>query len=82
MSTANAFGGPASGWLQAQAMMSMDTCMVRLVDRRTGAAHRVNGKPLTVFTRNPNDAAAALLSGRDPAIWEARIEPLNRGGSR
>lgn len=52
------------------------TCAVRLIDRRTGQSHRVNGSPLVIFTRIPADAVADLLEGRDPAIWEARVEPL------
>lgn len=52
------------------------TCVVRLIDRRTGSVHRINGTPLTVFTRNPRAAADELLQGRDPALWEARIEPI------
>lgn len=52
------------------------TCAVQLVDRRTGAVHRVNGSPLVVFTRRPEEAAADLLSGRDSTLWEARIDPI------
>jgi hypothetical protein len=55
------------------------TCAVRLVDRRTGQTHRINGSPLTVYTRRPDEAAAELLRNRDVAVWEARIEPLDRG---
>lgn len=55
------------------------TCAVRLIDRRTGAVHRVNGVPLILFTRSPDIAATELLSGRDPAVWEARIDPLTQG---
>ena len=51
-------------------------CAVRLIDRRTGQTHRINGSPLVLFTRNPAEAAADLLSGRDVAVWEARIEPI------
>jgi hypothetical protein len=54
-------------------------CAVRLIDRRTGLIHRVNGSPLVLFTRSPDLAAAELLAGRDAAVWEARIEPI--GGS-
>ncbi len=54
-------------------------CAVRLVDRRTGQTHRVNGSPLVLFTRRPEDAAAELLEGRDGNLWEARIEPIERG---
>ncbi|WP_434617471.1 hypothetical protein [Tabrizicola sp. M-4] len=49
---------------------------VRLIDRRTGLTHRINGSLLVLFTRSPDIAAAELLSGRDAAIWEARVEPL------
>lgn len=51
-------------------------CAVRLVDRRTGLTHRVNGSPLVLFTRNPAEAVAELLSGRDARVWEARVEPI------
>ena len=49
---------------------------IRLIDRRTGQVHRVNGAPLLALSREPQAAAASLLEGRDPALWEARIEPL------
>ncbi|WP_347139055.1 hypothetical protein [Paracoccus sp. SSK6] len=49
---------------------------VRLIDRRTGQVHRVNGAPLLALSREPEAAAASLLEGRDPVLWEARIEPL------
>ena len=52
------------------------TCAVRLIDRRTGQTLRVNGSPLVLFTRRPEDAAAELLAGRDTSLWEARIEPI------
>lgn len=52
------------------------TCAVRLIDRRTGLTHRVNGSPLVIYTRNPSEAVADLLDGRDAAVWEARVEPL------
>lgn len=52
------------------------TCAVRLIDRRTGTAHRVNGRPLLIYTRNPEAAVAELLRGRDPSIWEALVEPI------
>jgi hypothetical protein len=52
------------------------TCAVRLIDRRTGLTHRVNGSPLVIFTRNPSDAVADLLEGRDATVWEARVEPI------
>lgn len=52
------------------------TCAVRLIDRRTGQTHRINGSPLVIFTRNPAAAVADLLEGRDAAVWEARVEPI------
>ena len=63
----------------AQAPMprtSRVTCAVRLIDRRTGLTHRVNGSPLVIFTRNPSEAVADLLEGRDATVWEARVEPI------
>lgn len=54
-------------------------CAVRLVDRRTGQTHRVNGSPLVLFTRSPDEAVAELLSGRDASVWEARVEPIGAG---
>jgi hypothetical protein len=63
----------------AKALMprpSRATCAVRLVDRRTGLTHRVNGSPLVIFTRNPSEAVADLLEGRDVSVWEARVEPI------
>jgi hypothetical protein len=50
---------------------------VTLIDRRTGAALRVNGSRLTIYTRSPALAAEELLSGRDPSVWDVRIEPLD-----
>lgn len=52
------------------------TCAVRLIDRRTGQTHRINGSPLVLFTRSPDEAVAELLSGRDAAVWETRVEPI------
>lgn len=54
----------------------LQACAVRLIDRRTGLTHRINGSPLVLFTRNPAEAVAELLSGRDANVWEARIEPI------
>lgn len=58
------------------AVLSPATCAVRLIDRRTGQSHRINGRPLVLFTRTPDEAAAELLDGRDASVWEARIEPI------
>lgn len=58
------------------AMPQPPLCSVRLIDRRTGKAPRVNGAPLLVYSRNPESAAAEMLDGRDPDLWEIRIEPL------
>lgn len=65
---------PRSAFGQAGSLRP--TCAVRLIDRRTGRPHRINGSPLVLFTRRPEEAAAELLDGRDPAVWEARIEPM------
>ena len=67
----------AAGLAQAPTLRPLPpTCAVRLIDRRTGLTHRVNGSPLVIFTRNPSEAVADLLEGRDTAVWEARIEAL------
>ena len=52
-------------------------CAVTLIDRRTGAPARRNGTRLQVLTRTPQSAAADFLSGRDPLVWDVRIEPLD-----
>lgn len=52
------------------------TCVVRLVDRRTGLTQRVGGRPQVIFSRYPQEAAAELLEGRDRSIWEVRIDPI------
>lgn len=62
--------------LTAMAKPLRQACAVRLVDRRTGLTHRVNGSPLVLFTRSPTEAVAELLSGRDPSVWEARVEAI------
>lgn len=76
--TAFAAFHPAATWAGSMPMMqgSARACLVRLIDRRTGAAHRINGTPLTLYSRRPNEAAAELMQGRDPSVWEARIEPI------
>jgi hypothetical protein len=53
---------------------------VQLIDRRTGRVHRVNGSPLILLTRRPDDAVAELLDGRDATVWETRIDPIERRG--
>ena len=56
------------------------TCAVRLIDRRTGASHRVNGRAVMLLSLDPALAARTLLAGRDAAVWEARIEPFGPAG--
>ncbi len=63
----------------AAMMQAGAVCAVSLIDRRTGSPLRINGSPVVLFSRQPHEAAADLLSGRNPAVWEARIEPLNHG---
>lgn len=57
-------------------------CAVSLIDRRTGRAHRINGRPLVLFTRQPEEAAAELLEGRDAAIWDVRVEAIGQEAER
>jgi hypothetical protein len=65
-----------AGTADAASVPLSQTCAVRLIDRRTGQTLRLNGSPLVLFTRRPEDAAAELLAGRDSSLWEARIEPI------
>jgi hypothetical protein len=57
-------------------VLSPTACAVQLIDRRTGQSHRINGRPLVLFTRTPDQAVAELLEGRDASVWEARVEPI------
>lgn len=75
MTLARPLASPAQTGLPATAPLSR-ACAVRLVDRRTGQTHRINGSPLVLFTRTPDVAVAELLAGRDAAVWEARVEPI------
>jgi hypothetical protein len=50
--------------------------VVRLIDRRSGLTHRVNGSPLILLSDRPDLAVAQLLAGRDATVWEARVEPV------
>ena len=68
--------GQAGRAMSSTAGPLRQACAVRLIDRRTGQTHRINGSPLMLFTKTPEVAAAELLSGRDASVWEARIEPI------
>lgn len=72
--------GPAGRMVSPMPAALRQACAVRLIDRRTGQTHRINGSPLVLFTKTPDEAAAELLRGRDATVWEARIEPLGQGG--
>ncbi len=61
----------------ARSIVPGSVCVVTLVDRRTGSALRVNGSRMVIYTRAPRIAAEELLSGRDPSVWDVRIEPLD-----
>lgn len=78
--TRPAMAGQAGLAMPATTAPLRRTCAVRLIDRRTGQTHRINGSPLVLFTRRPEEAAADLLEGRNPDVWEARIEPIEAGG--
>ena len=68
--------GRAGRTMSAMPAPLSQACAVRLVDRRTGQTHRINGSPLVLFTKSPDEAVAELLSGRDATVWEARVEPI------
>lgn len=59
-----------------------ETYSVSLVDRRTGLPHRVNGTPLALFTREPDEAAQELLRHRDRSLWDVRIDVLATRAAR
>ena len=61
---------------KVNAMGMRGTCVVRLIDRRTGLTHKVGGSPLVIFTRDPALAASELLAGRDSTVWEVRVDPI------
>ncbi len=81
MMAANVFGAarPARAAVLTEKPGMPRLCAVWLIDRRTGSAHRVNGTPLVIYTRDPDEASADLLRNRDPKVWEARIEPFGQG---
>lgn len=64
--------------VDATGLSHQTLCAVHLIDRRTGSLHRVNGRPLLMLTRKPQDAVTELMVGRDPAIWETRIEAIEQ----
>lgn len=68
--------GQAGRAVSAMPAPLSQACAVRLIDRRTGQTHRINGSPLVLFTKSPDEAVAELLSGRDTTVWEARVEPI------
>lgn len=81
MITISAFGSRQAAMVGTMGgMPAMLACSVRLIDRRTGRTHRVNGAPMVVQSREPHRTASEMLRGRDPAIWEARIEVLRPEG--
>ena len=52
------------------------TYAVRLIDRRTGMAQRINGKLFTVYTKHPQETVAEMMRSRSASCWEARVAPL------
>ena len=83
MTATTAFHTPTlrqMGMTLRDAVAMRGACSVSLIDRRTGAIARRDGAALIAYSNSPAETAAQLLAGRDPAIWEARIAPLD--GSR
>ncbi len=60
----------------ANAANAAPVCAVRLINRRTGMVHRINGAPLVMFTRTPQDATQDLLRNRDATEWGVLVETL------
>ena len=61
---------------------ALRNCAVWLIDRRTGATHRVNGRPFVVFTRRPDLAIAEMMEGRDARVWDTRVEAVGWEGAK
>ncbi|WP_431300707.1 hypothetical protein [Tabrizicola sp. BL-A-41-H6] len=59
-----------------------ESWLVRLMDRRTGQTHRVNGSPLVIVSTTPEAAVADLMQGREASVWEARVEPLTTSNTK
>ena len=74
--------GRAGRAMSAMPESLSQACAVRLIDRRTGQTHRINGSPLVLFTKSPDEAVAELLSGRDATVWEARVELIGTAASK
>lgn len=68
---------PTAATTVIPSMIPGTLCVVSLVDRRTGVPLRVNGSKLAIFTRAPALAAGELLQGRDPSIWEVKVQALD-----
>jgi hypothetical protein len=60
----------------APAVHPQTTYAIQLIDRRTGAIHRINGAPLVVYSSDPDVASFDLMQDRDPTIWSIRAEAL------
>lgn len=57
-------------------------CVVRLINRRTGLPHRINGTALEVLTRTPDEASRDLLRNRDTTLWRIEVAVLARPSGR
>lgn len=68
---------PPSAHKEVASVSPGSVCAVTLVDRRTGAALRLNGSRVVIYTRSPEIAAQELLAGRDPSVWDLRVQPLD-----
>jgi hypothetical protein len=49
---------------------------IRLENQETGVCLDVDGIVLTWFTRSPEAGIRELMEGRDPEIWQPRVERL------
>ncbi|MBT9385762.1 hypothetical protein KM176_17965 [Pseudooceanicola sp. CBS1P-1] len=48
---------------------------LRFVACGTGQAYRINGRLLTVYARDTEQAAREMMLGRDPRRWRVQILP-------
>ncbi|WP_424931854.1 hypothetical protein [Amaricoccus macauensis] len=47
---------------------------IKLENQETGKCLDIDGIVLTWFTRNPEEAIRDLMEGRNPELWEPRLE--------
>ena len=58
-------------------MRSSALYAVTMIDTRTEAPHRVDGKVLRQITHDPEEARQQFLHNRDPRLWRIEVRALS-----